>query len=251
MWKQPKVNQNAEIPNPKPMLKKKTLALITTACLLAMGANAASISVSTPSGAIEKSGLPVDASATFVTGQNQVLIVLRNNLANPTSVAQLISDISFSLSGGQTSATINSQLTNPENVLDNGHYTIGSTASAGWGVDTAFSGGIHVTALGFVGPKGLIIGPPDASNVYSAANGSIANTGGPHNPFSALEVDFTLNVPGVNADTLVNNIVFSFGTEAGNNVSLTPPRGVPDGGTTVVLLGAALSALGLIRRRLS
>src|SRR5215471_519876 len=119
---------------------QKIAVLMLTSCSLAISANAASISVSTPSGATEKSGLPVDASATFVTGQNgEVLIVLRNNLANPTSVAQLVSDISFSLSGGQTAATINSQLTNPENVLDNGHYTISSTASAGWGVDTAFS----------------------------------------------------------------------------------------------------------------
>src|SRR5215471_757006 len=118
---------------------KKFLVLTLSTCSLTIGANAASISVSTPAGATEASGLPVDASATFVTGQNQVLIVLRDNLANPTSVAQLISDISFSLSGSQTSATINSQLTNPENVLQNGHYTISSTASAGWGVDTAFS----------------------------------------------------------------------------------------------------------------
>ena len=57
-------------------------------------------------------------------------------------------------------------------------------------------------------------------------------------------------MPGVNADTLVNDVVFSFGTTPGGNVPVNPPT-VPDGGTTIMFLGAALSGLGLIRRKLS
>jgi hypothetical protein len=55
----------------------------------------------------------------------------------------------------------------------------------------------------------------------------------------------------VNPDSSITDIVFSFGTTAGDNVPVNPPRGVPDGGTTVLMLGAALSGLGLIRRKLS
>jgi hypothetical protein len=87
------------------------------------------------------------------------------------------------------------------------------------------------------------------SNVYSAAVPSIAGNGS-NNPFSALEVAFILNVPGVNADTLVNNVVFSFGTRAGNNVPVNPLT-VPDGGTTIMLLGCGLAGFGLMRTKLA
>jgi hypothetical protein len=216
-----------------------------------MSGKAASIDVSTTVGATEPSShLPVSANASFTTFQNGVELLLFNNLANPRSVAQLISDISFSLSGGQTSATIFSDSTSLRIVDQNGHYITSSVTLSHWGIDSTFAGGIRLTALGFIGPAGLIIGPTDNSNVYSAANASIAGNG-PHNPFSALAIAFFLDVPGVNTDTLVNNVVFSFGTTPRrDNVSVNPST-VPDGGTTIMFLGAALSGLCLIRRKLS
>jgi VPDSG-CTERM motif len=110
-----------------------------------------------------------------------------------------------------------------------------------------------LTALNQSGPSGLIIGPPNGSGVYATANSSIAGNG-PHNPFLNQVATFTLNVPGVNVDSSVNGATFSFGTTAGDNVPGIvgrPPQSIPDGGTTALLLGAALSGLGLIRRKLS
>ena len=53
------------------------------------------------------------------------------------------------------------------------------------------------------------------------------------------------------ADT-VTSATFSFGTKAGVNVTGVPSSVLlPDGGTTIVLLGMALSGLGMVRRRLA
>src|SRR5215831_12476518 len=86
---------------------KKTAVLIGAACLLAGSAGANTITFFTPAGATDPLGDPVDASATFITSGNTVTIVLTDLLNNPNDVGQLISDISFSLTSGQTVATIN------------------------------------------------------------------------------------------------------------------------------------------------
>jgi hypothetical protein len=187
-----------------------------------------------------------------------VTIVLTDLLNNPKDVGQLVSDISFSLTSGQTVATINPLpgTTTWRTVNGGGTFSDSTTpppAPNNWAVDTSFLGGIHIGALlpGAVGPAGLIIGGPGAGSLYSNANGSIAGNG-PHNPFLLGPVTFTLNVTGVNVDSSINNVFFSFGTTAGDNIPGLPPRtNVPDGGTTVLLLGAALSGLGFIRRKLS
>jgi hypothetical protein len=227
-------------------MKKGIVMLVAVgACLLALSASANTITYTTPSGATESGGNPVSASATFITGPGTVTITLANLLANPTTVAQLISDISFGLSSGQTAGTLASSSGTQRFVAADGTWTTGSTGSTGWGVD---AGTLHLTALGFVGPAGLILGPPNGSSVYSAANNSIAGNG-PHNPFLALNATFTLNVTGVTEGSTVTGATFSFGTTVGNNVTVgRPPNEVPDGGATVLLLGAALSGLGLIRR---
>lgn len=66
---------------------------------------------------------------------------------------------------------------------------------------------------------------------------------------------------GVAADNANGTYIFTFNkTAAGGTVSFswagtsgstTPPPSVPDGGTTVMLLGSALAGLGLIRRKLA
>src|SRR6516225_3849913 len=86
---------------------KKTAVLIGTVCSLAASVGANTITFFTPSGATDTVGDPVDASATFITSGNTVTIVLTDLLNNPKDVGQLVSDISFSLTSGQTVATIN------------------------------------------------------------------------------------------------------------------------------------------------
>ena len=44
-------------------------------------------------------GLPVSATAQFTTAPGTITLALTNNISNPTSVIQAISDISFTASG--------------------------------------------------------------------------------------------------------------------------------------------------------
>jgi hypothetical protein len=85
-------------------------------------------------------------------------------------------------------------------------YTLGSTVAAGWVYSQPSSTqGLldDLNGTGHAGPKHLIIGPPDGSNTYSAANDSIAKTGGPHNPFLNQTATFEVSGPGITAATTV------------------------------------------------
>lgn len=229
----------------------KKLALfvgLAGASLLAVNATANTVTFSTASGSTESGGNPVDATATFTTGANQLTISLTDNLSNPATVAQLISDLDFVLSSGQTSGTILSSSGLQRTVNADGTYTVGAVVSTGWGLNNNVAGGLQLDALGFIGPAGLVIGGPGAGNLYSAANGSIAGNG-PHNPFLYGTINFTLAIAGLTANDTVSSAIFSFGTTAGDNV--TGHTTVPDGGTTAALLGGALTAAGLLRRKLS
>jgi hypothetical protein len=224
-----------------------TISAIATVGLMTCGAHANVINVVTPSGATDSDHEPVSASARFTTGAGFLTITLSDLLPNPTSVGQLLSDISFSLTTGQTSGTLGASSGLEITVASDKTFTLGPSVSTGWGLTTS-SGLFTLSALGTAtSPSHLIIGGPGAGLLYTSANGSIAGNG-PHNPFLAGVANFTLNIPGVTASTSVTGVNFSFGTEAGDNV---PGVQVPDTGTTVVLLGAALSGLGLFRRRLA
>jgi hypothetical protein len=224
-------------------MKNLTLMALSSAAMVAASANANTITVQTPAGATTSG--PVSASATFTTGAGILTISITDSQANPTDVAQLVSDISWGFGRNISSAGIGivSAVGAGVNVAGNGTTTPGVVAGNAWAVDAGF----HITALGGGQPTGLIIGPAGPGGLYSNANGSIA-ANGPHNPFYNGTATFTLNIPGLTAADVVNGIQFSFGTTPGLNI---PGTSVPDGGTTVLLLGAALSGLGLIRRKLS
>lgn len=223
-----------------------------SAALIAASANANTYTFDTPAGATTSG--PVNAEAIFTTGAGSLTIKLTDLQANPTDVAQLISDISWGFVNGSISSV---GLANPTvtgtgiNVGANGitsaaSATDNTTLAGAWTV----AGGFHISALGGGQPAGLIIGPAGPGGVYGNANGSI-DANGPHNPFFDGTATFVLNIPGLTAADVVNNVQFSFGTNPDSPTIPGTPPGVPDGGTTVLLLGAALSGLGLIRRKLS
>jgi hypothetical protein len=217
---------------------------------MALSASANVITYTTPAGATTGGG-PVNASATFTTGNGALFIALTDLQANPADVAQLVSDLDFTLSGGQTTGNLVSSSGTKITVNGNGTYSLGSTGSTGWGLNQNISGGLQLDALGFVGPAGLLIGPPGPGDVYTAANGSIAGNG-PHNPFLNQVAAFVLTIPGLTVDSTVTSATFSFGTVPGINVPGVPPHNsVPDGGVTVALLAMGLTSVGLLRRKLS
>jgi len=220
---------------------------VVTAGLVACSAHANVINVFTPSGATDMDGDPVNASAKFTTGAGLLTITLTDLLPNPTSAGQLVSDISFSLTTGQTSGTLGANSGVEITVASDKSFKLGSSVSTGWQLTTS-SGLFELSALGTAtSPAHLIIGGPGAGLHYTSANASIAGNG-PHNPFLAGVATFTLDITGVTTSTSVSGVNFSFGTAAGDNV---PGVQVPDGGTTALLLGAALAGLSLFRRKRS
>jgi len=203
-------------------------------------ADASTITFVTPTGATTSGG-PVDASATFTTGAGTLSITLTDLQANPTDVAQLISDLSFTLSSGQTTGTLASSSTTQITVNTGGTTTLGSTGSTGWGL---VSGSLKLDARGLIGPAGLIIGRPGPGDLYSNANGSIA-ANGPHNPFSDLSATFLLDIAGLTATDTVTSAIFSFGTTDGIDVTGVPSTATPLPGA-FPLLATGLGALGLL-----
>src|SRR5215467_14079262 len=170
-------------------------------CLVA---SASTITFVTPTGSTTSGG-PVDASATITTGAGgAVTITLTNLEANPKDVAQLLSDLSFDFSGGETSGTLTSSSGTEIKVAGDGTFTTGSTVPTGWALSST-AGGLELDVLGTpTGPKHLIIGPAGTGGTYSNAKGSIAGNK-PHNPFLDGAATFNLDVPGVTVDTTVTN----------------------------------------------
>jgi hypothetical protein len=202
----------------------------------------------------------VAASATFITGNGFINITLTDLEANPTSVAQLISGLSFTLSNGATSGTLFSSTAKQVTVNTGGTYSVAAMAgAAGWGLNNNVSGGLQLNALGFIGPAGLILGAPGPGGTYNNANSSIAGNSA-HNPFLYQSVSFIIDVAGVTSTTTVTSATFSFGTMAGQfNVkgcmSTDPSCGLAPTLTpepiSLVLTGSGLLGLLLLRRRSS
>jgi hypothetical protein len=233
---------------PKGMLRGILYAaLALTAALYSSSAHANTITFDTASGATV-GGQAVNGGATFTTGTDTLSITLQNFQNDPTSVIQALSGLSFALSTGQTVGTLTSSSGMERTIASNGSYTDGATVATGW----TLSPGFTLNVLGApIGPAHTLVGGPNGSNLYASANGSIGGNG-PHNPFLAGPITFTLNIPGVTFDSSVNNVVFRFGTTGGDTspgVGRTPSS-VPDAGTTLILLGIACVGIEGLRRKL-
>src|SRR5207302_171034 len=192
------------------------LGIIVGLTGLGTQASASTITYVTPAGS-------VNASATFVTGAGELTITLQDLLVNPTTVAQLPTDLFFTLSGNLTSGSLTSSSGQERTVAADGTFTDGAVVSTGWLLTSGAT--FHLDDLnGGAGPTHALIGPPDSGGLYSNANGSIAGNIA-HNPFLNQTATFILSIPGMTAETTVRSATFSFGTVSGNDVP-----GVPGGG---------------------
>jgi hypothetical protein len=98
--------------------------------------------------------------------------------------------------------------------------------------------------LGSGQPKYTVLGPVSANGNYAYANKSIANNLA-HNPFLDGEVTFTFDIAGVTSNTNLSGAVFSFGTQAGDNINADP---VPEP-SSLLLLGSVVLGYGVLFRR--
>jgi hypothetical protein len=231
----------------------KYLLCVAAAICVSGLAFAGTFTFSTPSGSTDGAGDPVSASATFTTGANSLTITLSNLLVNQKDAGQLVSDLFFTLDAANASITAGQRVGTADLINIDGS---GNVSSAGSNQDIKWlfslsSGTFHLDGLSggpsSLTPAGLIIGPAGPGGVYSNANGSIAANPA-HNPFADQTATFNLTINGIDAATNVTGAVFSFGTESGDNVPGTP--GVPDSGSTAMLLGAALGSVEFFRRLL-
>jgi len=228
-------------------LRQRALSIAVFALVAltsAVAARADQVVITTAPGATTSGG-PVSARATLtVSPAGTLTVVVQNLQPNITDVAQAISDFSFTTTG-TTGGTLSSSSGQQITVNNGGTFTLGSTTATGWGLDPVAGGNFHITALGNIGPAGLIIGPPGAGNLYSNANGSIAGNG-PHNPFINQSATFTFSIAGLTSVSQISNFTFSFGTVPGITVPGTP---TPEPASMILLGTGLVGAAGGIRRR--
>jgi hypothetical protein len=220
-------------------------ALVALA-LLPAPATAGTFSFVTPTGATTSGG-PVSARADLTTSAGSIIVTLSNLQANPTDVAQLLSDFHFTVGAGdlsgsfQTGASAQSIFVNAGGTTTPGSSLTGP-AAVGWVYSTSsnIDGTLDVLqGPGHAGPANLIIGPPGPGGVYSNANGSIAGNV-PHNPFLNQSASFTITAPFVLSGTTITGVTFSFGTTEGANEIPGVPlvAAVPEPGSLALLATA-------------
>lgn len=223
------------------------------AAVLCLGTTTYADSVSewqTGSGATA-GGQPVSATATVTIGSGgNVTVTITNTLSNPISRSQTVSGIILQFSDGTNSGTITSSSGNLINIGTDGTVTALGAGDTGWKVEAA-GGGLSLcticvnTGNAFAPPSHLLIGPPDGSGIYSAANASITGTNpGSPDPWLQGTATFNLNLPGLSPGATIVGVIFLFGTDA----EQVPGVLIPEPGT-LALVGSGLLAIGQKLRR--
>jgi hypothetical protein len=236
------------------MKHRNWLQLVTACCLsgLLTGHAAGTIITYTTAAGGSTTGGPVDASATFTTSTDTLTITLENLLVDAGNVAQLVSDLEFTLSGLTGTSTLLSSSAQEITINGDGTSSTGAMVSTGWTL-TGSPGGLVLCVIcsggnAPIAPAHTLIGP----GPYTSANGSIAGNG-PHNPFLNQVASFTISNASITANTIVTSAIFSFGTVSGLDVIGTPGGagdiGVPEPGTLLLLAGGLLAAGFLSRLR--
>jgi hypothetical protein len=219
---------------------------------LTVGLASASVVYDTAVGATTGSSfgnLAIDASATFTFATGTLTITLKDLESGISTVGQNVSDLQFDLSVGGTTTMVTTT-SEPTITCGSGSCGAPSTETNPWG----FGDNSGVVTLCIIcspsvtlsqsqsgQPAGTILGP-------SPVSGGSLETGS-HNPFINQTLTIVLDNSAFTTTTsytTISNVMFSFGTTAGDNVGgmLSAPEPA-----SMALAGAGLLALGLIGRR--
>ncbi len=219
------------------------VAILTVMLLTGLGFSSVhAATFSTPQGATESGGNPVNATVTFTLEAGKIELTIQNLESNQKTVAQSISDLFFTVSDANAPFYNYTSSANFVTVAGNGTATGAGNGATGWGLSQSSLINFHLDDLnGNAGPEHTILGAPDGAGIYSNANNSIKGNGA-HNPFIDQSAWFEFYVPGVTAESAISNVVFSFGTVSGNNVSVPEPA-------SLVLLGAGLLGIAWFKRK--
>lgn len=191
----------------------------------------------------------LSGTAAFTLGTDSVHLVLTNTTPNVSSTAQLLSDISFSISGGldisTTSVVPTGNLVTCANIT--GCTSTGGSANAWfYGMNGSVgsqgdlgSGTYILTAL--VGNNRSLILSSGTLNCNPKCPDGLANT--VNQPYLQPSGTFDLTIPGVTSTSQIEHVVLSFGTG---------PETVVPIPAAVWLFGSGLLALiGIARRRMA
>ena len=141
-------------------------------------------------------GLPVSATAQFTTAPGTITLALTNNISNPRSIIQAISDIFFTASGVTGGGGLKTPTANLVTIGSDSSPLVGNPQ---WLLTNTSGNNYHLDVLAgpATGPATLIIGP----GPYTNANGSISGNN-PHNPFINTSATWTLVFAGATAAPL-------------------------------------------------
>lgn len=208
----------------------------------------------TPVGSTTGGG-SVNAEADFTISNGKIMLTLKNLGQNPTADSQLLSGLSFNISGATGSdalTTVNSGKIST--ISSGGAYTAGvSDALTRW-VATEAGNAISLTTLSGGTPNRLIIGTDSKGNLnptlggkYTNANSSIT---GNHNPNVLGSATFAISIEGVTQNSTLSNVVFDFGTASGSNTigGMLQPN-VPEPGACAFIGSLGVTGTIFLRRR--
>lgn len=232
---------------------KRLLAMVVAlGVVISNHAAMAAFNFTTPVGATTTDG-PVNAHASFTVSNGGVSVQLTNLLQNLKADGQMITGVYFDVSGAAgTGSLITANSGYMSTISSGGAYTPGDAdALARWEADHV-GASVTLTTLSGGAPKLMIIGPDSAGGfsqvgLYSNANGSVTN--GAHNPSVLGSAIFNIAISGVTTSSIVENVVFQFGTnDAINQVAAATPEPASLVIWSLITVSASLVGVRLRRR---
>ena len=196
---------------------------------------------------------PVNSSVVFTAKANGMLLVTLTNVSVLGLDQQVLTAVAFNFAGMVNAGSIATQATQPlvqftgSNGSSSDLTTVGVTATSNWGTlagTGGFAGYDVLTNLGFnaKGSEGIL------GNGGGNASSNVQNN---HGPYFYGTATFTLNVAGVNANTVITGAQFNYGTALNDAVNANVvTSATPEPGTISMALGGAALLL-LARRRKS